>query len=409
MMNRRTLSLSLVGASLALVVSQPLHAQDPAVKPKAPTKAKPGQMSRKQVLAMYDKAAQWLLKTQNKNGSWGAIPGTDKKGELGMTGLAVMGLAQAPKELRGKYKESCQKAAEWISKHRQKDGSYAHPKAGLVTYRTALSMMALKRVDAKKYKDGIAGALKWLRSAQFSESNKVDKSDPSYGGWGYDKTGTKPDADLGNVSIALQALKEAGLSEDDPAYKRALEFVTRCQNNTETNKTLKKIKPKNDGGFFYDPGLSRNKSASTDNKDGTVSYESYASITYAGLMSLLYCKPDLKDPRVKAAFKWIKNNYTLDKNAGLGIRNPKPKADQQGMYYFYMSFAKSLDASGKIMIETKKGKRNWVQDLAKKLKKNQKPAGFWINEASPRWWEGNPLIPTTYMLNALNHVAKHVK
>ena len=41
-------------------------------------------------------------------------------------------------------------------------------------------------------------------------------------------------------------------------------------------------------GFIYDPGLSRNKSAETTNPDGTKSFESYASMTYGGLMSLVH-------------------------------------------------------------------------------------------------------------------------
>jgi squalene-hopene/tetraprenyl-beta-curcumene cyclase len=364
-------------------------------------------LSREQVLKMYEKAAAFMIKIQNKDGSWGER-GKGLKGELGSTGLAVMGLAQAPVELRSKYKSHCTKAIEWMLKHQQSDGSFIHKRSGYMTYRTSLALMAMKRTDAKKYKSQIAKAAGWLSETQFSDKSGVKEGNPNYGGWGYDKKGVKPDADLSNASMALQALKESGLSPDDPVFKRAARFISGCQNNSETNKGVGKIKAKDDGGFFYDPGLSRNKSSSTNNKDGTVSYESYSGMTYAGLMSLLYCKVDKRDPRVKAAMKWICAHWTLDKNSGLGIRNSKKDADQQGLFYYYLAFAKALDAYGQTVIKTKAGDKNWPQELARVLVKKQSPAGFWKNEASARWWEGNPLIPTVYSLNALNRALKHI-
>ena len=61
----------------------------------------------------------------------------------------------------------------------------------------------------------------------------------------------------------------------------------------------------------------------------------YGSMTYAGFKSYLYAdlKPD--DPRVSAAYDWIRANYTLDENPGMG---------GNGLYYYYHTFAKALDA-----------------------------------------------------------------
>jgi squalene-hopene/tetraprenyl-beta-curcumene cyclase len=383
-----------IAALICVAISSPCLAEDKT-------------LSRSQVLKMYESAADWLVKVQNKDGSFGER-GPGLKGELGTTGLAVMGLAEAPAELRKKYAAACDKAITWMLTLQQKDGSFTHKRSGYITYRTSLALMAMKRRDAKTYKDAIAKAGQWLAETQFQDKNGVKDDDVNHGGWGYDKSGVKPDADLSNASMALQALKESGLSPDDPAFKRAAKFISGCQNNSETNKGKGKIKAKNDGGFFYDPGLSRNKSASTDNKDGTTSYESYSGMTYAGLMSLLYCKVDKKDPRVKAAMNWIGEHWTLDKNYGLGVRNPKKDADQQGLFYYYLAFAKALDAYGSPVIKTKTGDKNWSMELAKILKKKQKQPGFWVNEASPRWWEGNPLIPTVYSLNALNKALKNI-
>ena len=60
-------------------------------------------------------------------------------------------------------------------------------------------------------------------------------------------------------------------------------------------------------------------------------------MTYAGLKSMIYAGLDRDDPRVKAALTYITQHYTLDENPGLG---------QQGLYYYYHTFAKTMAVLG---------------------------------------------------------------
>ena len=70
-----------------------------------------------------------------------------------------------------------------------------------------------------------------------------------YGGAGYD---SKSRPDLSNTQFFLDALKAAGVPKDDPALKKALIFVSRCENlkGKEYNDQpwAGKI---NDGSFIY--------------------------------------------------------------------------------------------------------------------------------------------------------------
>ena len=61
-------------------------------------------------------------------------------------------------------------------------------------------------------------------------------------------------------------------------------------------------------------------------------------MTYAGLKSMIYAGLVRDDPRVKAALTYITNHYTLDENPGLG---------QQGLYYYYHTFAKTMALLGR--------------------------------------------------------------
>lgn len=358
-------------------------------------------------LAMYGKAIDWLIATQHENGSFGQVPG-QPPGEVGITGLVIRGLASAPASFQAKARPAAKRAADWLLTNQQKDGSFTQGRSGLSTYRTAISISALVALDRDAYREPIAKATAWLKDDQFGEEDGVPAESAYYGGFGYDNGGTKPDADLSNTLLALAALKDAGIAADDPIYKRVQTFLSRCQNSSETNPAVGGLKPLDDGGFIYDPGIDRNKSSMRVHPDGKRSFESYASMTYGGLMSLLYSGASKDDPRVKAALGWISDHYTLEENYGLGIRAKDPAAAQQGLFYYYHVFAKCLSALGEPTIATKQGERRWARDLCDALLARQGEDGSFVNP-NDRWWEQDPVLVTSYVLNALSYALPHLK
>jgi len=107
-------------------------------------------------------------------------------------------------------------------------------------------------------------------------------------------------------------------------------------------------------------------------------------MTYAGFKSMLYCGLSKEDPRVKAAYDWIRRHYTLDSNPGM-----PGKVSKQGLYYYYHVFARALSAYGEpVVIDSKNESHNWRVDVVKKLISLQRPDGSWVNEAD-RWLEGD--------------------
>lgn len=350
---------------------------------------------------VYAKALKFLLAAQHENGSFGQIPG-QPPGEIGITGLVVRGLAKAPEAYRAQARPAAEKAMGWVLSHQQADGSFTQQRSGLSTYRTAISINAMAALDKAKYRAQIDKAAAWLKEDQFDAGEKVSEDNPHYGGFGYGKAGKQPDADMSNTLMALGALRDAGVGSDDPVFKRALLFLKRCQNNSETNAGVGKLKAMDDGGFIYDPGLSRNKSARIENEDGTFSFISYSSMTYGGLMSLIHAGVSKDDPTIKAALAWISEHYTLEENYGLGLRQKDPQAAQQGMYYYYHVFAKSLATLDTPTVQTKQGPRSWAQDLVAVLAKKQSKDGSFSNPVD-RWWEKDPVLVTAYVINALDY------
>jgi squalene-hopene/tetraprenyl-beta-curcumene cyclase len=119
---------------------------------------------------------------------------------------------------------------------------------------------------------------------------------------------------------------------------------------------------------------------------------SYAGMTYAGLKSMIYAGLSADDPRVKAAVGYIKKNYSVDENPGLG---------QQGLYYYYTVFSRAMSMLGQDKFEDSSGKSHaWRDELIAALAKRQNDDGSWVNKAD-RFMEGDPNLVTSYCLLAL--------
>jgi squalene-hopene/tetraprenyl-beta-curcumene cyclase len=108
------------------------------------------------------------------------------------------------------------------------------------------------------------------------------------------------------------------------------------------------------------------------------------------------------DPRVKAALGWIQKHYTLSENPGMPGSHADPiDKTQDGLYYYYQSFAKALSALDEDQIVDAKGeKHDWRHDLLAALAERQKPDGSWVN-ADPRFLENNTNLVTAYALLSL--------
>ncbi len=80
-----------------------------------------------------------------------------------------------------------------------------------------------------------------------------------------------------------------------------------------------------------------------------------------------------------------------------------PAVQQQGLFYYYHSFAKALSALGETRLEDAAGvQHDWKSELTQKLQTLQQPNGSWVNPAD-RWYEGDPNLVTAYCLLALSH------
>ncbi|MBX7105305.1 MAG: terpene cyclase/mutase family protein, partial [Gemmataceae bacterium] len=256
--------------------------------------------------ATVDKAVAFLAKTQEPTGGWSV------QRSPGITAVALTGLLKTGKVKPGDPVAA--KAVNYIeSLVNEKAGHIAgpDPKVQLQNYVTSVNVMALAAADRDgKYKAVIGNAAEFLKKLQFDEAEGKNPGDDFYGGAGYD---SKSRPDLSNTHFFLDALKAAGVPSTDPAVKRALVFVSRCQNLKGENNDRPWAGDINDGSFIYtaaDGGETKVDGAG-QKRPG------YGSMTYAGIKSMIYCGVAKDDPRMVKAVEWVKKNYSVDSHAGM--------------------------------------------------------------------------------------------
>ncbi len=353
--------ISVLVLSLSILVAPLTFAAEVAEKMDAVLHEKTGRA--------VDAGLHYLRLAQSEDGSW--------SNSVGITALALRGYLESPRGYNEGDGAFITRPVKFILDHVNDDGSISETNQNR-SYNTAVAVVALQATGNPAYKEVITDAQNFLKQLQVDGGEGYEPEHKYYGGIGY---GGDERPDMSNQYLALEALSKSQLSSDDPVWAKARIFISRSQNRSESND---QEWAGNDGGFIYAPGFSPHGDT-----------ESYGGITHAGLISLLFAGVDKTDPRVQGAYDWIRGNYTLDENPGA--------PNNQGLFFYYNAFAKSMSAFGDpIVTDTNGIEHNWRNDLATKLISIQRDDGSWVNDESPRWWEGNPDLCTSRAVIALN-------
>lgn len=362
----------------------------------ATTSAGVSESLRQEARVAIQSGLDWLVAQQNDGGHW------SNEYFPALTALPLWALAEGGTT----HTAAIQKARAYLLSCLNPDGTICRepPQAskggGLCNYNTALCMVAL---HALRDPD-LVPAIQKARTAIAKSQHGGD--DIYSGGMGYDATTGRPYADLSNSYLAFEAmrltesvedLRKAGDPRADLNWEAARKFISRIQNLPGSNDQpwAQQPAPEDKGGFAYKPDSSM--AGSVTNADGSIRFRSYGSMTYAGLLSLIYADVGKEDPRVQSAYQWATANWSLDQNPGMG---------QQGLYYFYSVLSKSLSAYGPDLVTRPGGQQvNWREELIRKLvslKQTDAKTGrnFWVNSEG-RWWESDPVLVTAYSVLAL--------
>lgn len=333
-----------------------------------------------------NRGLDWLVSIQKEDGSW------SNSGFPALTALPLQAFIASD---HPRKKEVIAKAMKYILSCVQKDGgiyrkSLFPGRGGLGTFNTAICMTAIHMLGDPANVKIIQNARKFVASSQLAG----DSSDN--GGFGYNK-GWFTSADMMNTSYAVEAMRVTEKVEDlrtnaaqrvDLKWDGVVKFLGRVQNKEEAGN-------EDAGGFFYKPGKSM--AGTTNTPDGKVVLRSYGTMTYVGLLSMVYANLTKEDGRVRSALDWAMKHWSLEENPGLG---------REGMYFFYHVLTRGLTACGVDKITLKDGSSlEWKPQVAQKILSLQRANGSWLNEKG-RYWEADPVLVTSYSLISLELLQK---
>lgn len=339
--------------------------------------------STQEVQKLLDKAVAYLKTSQKKDGGFST--------GFARTGITALAAASLVRNGVSPQEPVVAKALAFLEGKAKDDGGIYDQ--GLANYITAVAIMTFKESNQNgKYNNVIKRAGEFIKKIQSDD----EETHLNHGGFGYDKKkGGRPD--LSNTGFSVEALLAAGFAKDDPAVQKALKFISRCQNlpgETNDQAFAKKTTDDDKGGLTYDPKVS------DKNKYVTAAggLRSLGGMTYSGLKSFLYAGVSKEDPRVKAAVQWCRSHYTLDENPGMG---------KAGLYYYYHTFAKAMDALGEEPFADSKGvKHDWRSELFQALQKQQQANGSWRNTGERTFGEDDPDLATAFALLSLSYCKK---
>ena len=346
---------------------------------------------RNEVQRAIDRGLASLQANQNPGGFWSTAD------HPAITALALTAFHGEP---TGRFKQSTKpelkRAYDFLLACAKPDGGIYQK--DLANYNTAVSMMALLAANQSEYDSILRKARAFLVRSQVDVGEKGKLDSPFDGGVGY---GSKYDhSDLNNTLLALEALyyskhlvaDKSAAEGRDLDWPAAIQFLQNCQNLPGHNsEAWASADAQNKGGFIYYPGHSMAGSV-TNSATGRVALRSYGSASYAGLLSYIYADVKRDDPRVVAVLDWLRGNYTLAENPGMG---------PQGLYYYLHTMTKALAIYGGSELQLKDGKKiNWRKEVALKLINLQQKDGSWSNDNN-RWWEKDPALATAYAVLSL--------
>jgi squalene-hopene/tetraprenyl-beta-curcumene cyclase len=264
---------------------------------------------------------------------------------------------------------------------------------GLSNYNTAICMTALHAVGRPDLTRVIQRAREFVAGAQHFGDDLYT------GGFGYDRQTQRAYTDLMNTHFSMEAmrrtqsvedLRPAGEKRADIDWNAALAYVDRLQSKPGEGMPAEDV-----GGFIYNPDDPK-AGVATNGPTGKVVLRAYGSITYAGLLSMIYADVPRNDPRIASAVDFAARHWTLDENPGMG---------EQGLFFYYNVMSRALHTARLDQIARKSGGDGaiaWREEVARKVVSLQRPDGSWAN-ANNRFWENDPVLATAYALLALAH------
>jgi len=328
-----------------------------------------------QVMDSVIKGLDWFAAKQNFDGNWA--------NSVGVTGFVVICFTGAGYDYTNR---TVQDALKFLRQFYSPDHGFLADT--FANYETSIALIAMSAAGDPEDADKLPKMAEYLQRTQFSDDSLYNKTEPWYHG-GWPNYAGIPDASNSQFSLlglqTIDLLTEYRVPND--VWTNASDFMNICQNWPDVNELSWAhnitLPSHGDGGFVYNGYRSRTPL-------GEDKFESYGSMTAAGLYSYLVAGDDERQPEVAAARAWLDHEYNLEKN---------PKMVGKGLYYYLWTQTRALAMSGQDWVVDGAGKlHDWRADVATLFMDLQMANGGWPGNPQIGWREEEPEIGGIYAI-----------
>ena len=315
--------------------------------------------------AAIQRGARWLGAQQREDGAFAPVDARSAC-PVAMTAMALWSLNEP--EPRSLAAVDADRAARFLIAQRRADGGIYDPARGLAVYTTGVSTRALRTLGTRADWPELGavrseGELYTYRAA--ATESVLDAAKP----------GEVTAAQSNAVARTLLGDK----AKTDEAKRKALEFLARVARDTESLPARVRA-----------PGV-------VDRRHDV------GAFGYDDLLPFVYLDLAPEHQLAQRAREALRNYYTPERNPDLTKRyGPEGfGTGTAGLFYYYFVAARTLATFGVGALVTADGtSHDWADELATRLARAQRPDGSWAN-ADAQWWEGEPLLTTSYALLTL--------
>jgi squalene-hopene/tetraprenyl-beta-curcumene cyclase len=349
------------------------------------------------------RAAGYLASKQSPDGAWRSETYGAFRDGLTLTPYVMSSIFFLEQGEKKSFHRGLDYLLTWVDEDGQLTMAARELKFPVLNATSASRMIGLGARKDPALRKVQAELLNVVRRRQLTEELGWSVDDPAYGGWGFSiDRPRKPGPDelrdrffesnLVATVFGIAALRSARVPRTDPAWEKALTFVKRCQNFGDG--------PFDDGGFYFIPDEPlQNKAGIAGKEDGRIRFRSYGSMTADGLRALLQCGLSKDHPRVVAALKWLKREFSATRNPG--DFESSREIQRRGTYYYWAwAVAHAFMRTGVREFESDGKTIRWAEELARELMARQRPDGSWVNRFTDAK-EDDPLISTPWAASAL--------
>lgn len=321
------------------------------------------------------KGLAWLAGQQGPEGAW--------RNSHGVTGLVLTCYVAAGYDYTN---QTVQRGLGFLRMfYDEETGSMAE---SFLNYECAISLMAMVGAGDPQDSARIPRVFEFLKDLQYNAATTPPSNTTFFGGWpNYAGISDLSNSQFALLGLITTMLSYPSLKVSDTALANMTEYASECQNLPAVNSLPwarnASLPSYGDGGFVYN--TLRSRTALGESK-----FESYGSITGAGLYAYLACGHGYDHPETAAARAWLDREYTLAVN---------PRMEDKGLYYHLWTLARVLAISPQDLVIDGAGKiHDWRTEIVRSIIDRQRADGGWDGNPFVGWREEEPELSSMYSI-----------